>query len=106
MALLDPLFGAAAMDEVFADNARLQHMLDFEAALANAQAQCGVITPATARAIGSKCNASLLDAGALADAAALSLNPAIPLLHHLTALLANDDPQPPPFVHSAPTSHA
>ena len=76
MALLDPLFGAAAMDEVFADNTRLQCMLDFEAALANAQAQCGVIPPATARAIGSRCKANLLDAGALANATALSLSTA------------------------------
>ena len=76
MALLDPLFGAAAMDEVFADNARLQYMLDFEAALANAQAQCGVIPSATARVIASKCKANLLDADALANATALCPTPA------------------------------
>ena len=104
MALLDPLFGAAAMDEVFADNARLQYMLDFEAALANAQAQSGVIPPATARAIGSRCKANLLDAGALANATALSLNPAIPLVKQLTVLVAKDDAEAARFVHWGATS--
>ena len=37
MPLLDSLFGSAAMGEVFSDAARLQHMLDFEAALARAR---------------------------------------------------------------------
>src|SRR6266850_1703971 len=104
MALLDPLFGAAAMDEVFADNARLQYMLDFEAALANAHSQCGVIPLATARAIGSRCKANLLDAGALANATALSLNPAIPLVKQLTVLVAKDDAEAARFVHWGATS--
>jgi 3-carboxy-cis,cis-muconate cycloisomerase len=104
MALLDPLFGAAAMDEVFADNARLQYMLDFEAALANAQAQCGVIPRATAQAIASKCKANLLDVAALADATTLSLNPAIPLVKQLTALVAKNDAEAARFVHWGATS--
>jgi 3-carboxy-cis,cis-muconate cycloisomerase len=104
MALLDPLFGAAAMDEVFADNTRLQCMLDFEAALTNAQAQCGVIPSATARVIASKCKANLLDADALANATALSLNPAIPLVKQLTALVAQDDAEAARFVHWGATS--
>src|SRR5258705_3309077 len=104
MALLDPLFGAAAMDEVFADNARLQYMLDFEAALANAQAQSGVIPRATAQAIASKCKANLLDVAALADATTLSLNPAIPLVKQLTVLVAKDDAEAARFVHWGATS--
>src|SRR5258706_10400476 len=104
MALLDPLFGAAAMDEVFADNVRLQCMLDFEAALASAQARCDVIPPATARAIASKCKVELLDAGALANATVLSLNPAIPLVKQLTALIAKDDAEAARFVHWGATS--
>jgi len=68
MALLDPLFGSAAMGEVFTDAARLQRMLDFEAALARAEAGCGVIPPAAAPAIASKCKAELIDANAVAAA--------------------------------------
>src|SRR5271157_2656004 len=104
MALLDPLFGAAAMGEVFSDAARLQRMLDFESALARAEARCGVIPAAAAQAIASKCKADLIDANALAIAAAVSLNPAIPLVKQLTALVAKDDPEAARFVHWGATS--
>src|SRR5664279_13945 len=104
MALLDPLFGSAAMGEVFSDAARLQHMLDFEAALARAEVRCAVIPAAAAPAIASKCKAELIDANALATATAASLNPAIPLVKQLTALVAKDDPEAARFVHWGATS--
>lgn len=104
MALLDPLFGSAAMDEVFSDRGRLQRMLDFEAALAQAESRCGVIPAAAAQAISAKCKASLLDTEALAAATALSLNPAIPLVKQLTALVAKDDAEAARFVHWGATS--
>ncbi|MGA7078357.1 MAG: 3-carboxy-cis,cis-muconate cycloisomerase [Terriglobales bacterium] len=104
MALLDPLFGSAAMGEVFSDAARLQRMLDFEAALARAEAQCGVIPPAAAQAIAAKCKVELIDAKSIATATALSLNPAIPLVKQLTALVAKDDPEAARFVHWGATS--
>jgi len=104
MALLDPLFGSAAMGEVFSDTARLQRMLDFEAALARAEARCGVIPPAAAQAIASKCKVELIDAKALATATAAALNPAIPLVKQLTALVASDDPDAARFVHWGATS--
>jgi 3-carboxy-cis,cis-muconate cycloisomerase len=104
MALLDPLFGSAAMDEVFSDVARLQRMLDFEAALARAEARCGVIPEPAAAAIASKCKASLLDAEALATATATSLNPVIPLVKQLTALVAKNDAEAARFVHWGATS--
>ncbi|MGA7558028.1 MAG: 3-carboxy-cis,cis-muconate cycloisomerase [Terriglobales bacterium] len=104
MALLDPLFGSAVMGEVFSDAARLQRMLDFEAALARAEAQCGVIPPAAAQAIASKCKVELIDAKSLATATALSLNPAIPLVKQLTALVAKDNLDAARFVHWGATS--
>jgi 3-carboxy-cis,cis-muconate cycloisomerase len=104
MALLDPLFGFAAMGEVFTDAARLQRMLDFEAALARAEARCGVIPAGAAAAIASKCKAELIDVNALAAATAASLNPAIPLVEQLTALVAKDDPEAARFVHWGATS--
>jgi 3-carboxy-cis,cis-muconate cycloisomerase len=104
MALFDPLFGFAAMDEIFSDGARLQRMLDFEAALARAEADCGVIPESAAQAIASKCNAGLLDAESLAKATALSLNPAIPLVKQLTALVAKDAAKAAGFVHWGATS--
>jgi 3-carboxy-cis,cis-muconate cycloisomerase len=104
MALLDPLFGFAAMGEVFTDAARLQRMLDFEAALARAEARCGVIPSGAAPAIALKCKAELLDVNALAAATAASLNPAIPLVKQLTALVAKDNPEAARFVHWGATS--
>lgn len=104
MALLDSLFGSAAIDGVFSDGVRLQRMLDFEAALAKAEAACGVIPTVAAQAIASKCKAELLDATALANATALALNPAIPLVKQLTALVAKDDAEAARFVHWGATS--
>jgi 3-carboxy-cis,cis-muconate cycloisomerase len=104
MALFDPLFGSAAMGEVFSDTARLQRMLDFEAALARAEARCAVIPSAAAQVIASKCKVELIDANALAAATTVSLNPAIPLVKQLTALVAKDDPEAARFVHWGATS--
>ncbi len=104
MALLDPLFGSAAMDEVFSDGARLQRMLDFEAALARAEAASGMFPEATAKSIASKCKANLLDADALAQATAMSFNPAIPLVKQLMALVAKDDAESSRYVHWGATS--
>lgn len=104
MTLLDPTFGSAAMDDVFSDGVRLQRMLDFDAALAMAEARCGMMPVAAAQAIAAKCKANLLDTDALAKAAALSLNPAIPLVKQLTALVAKDDAESARFVHWGATS--
>jgi 3-carboxy-cis,cis-muconate cycloisomerase len=104
MALLDPLFGSAAMHEVFSDSARLQRMLDFEAALAKAESACGVIPTAAAQIIASRCKVELLDVSALAAATALSLNPAIPLVRQLTTLVATNDAEAGRFVHWGATS--
>ncbi len=92
------------MDSVFSEPARLQYMLDFEAALAQAEAQCGVISPTAVPAIASKCKANLLDMATLASATALSLNPAIPLVKLLTALVAKDNAEAAGFVHWGATS--
>lgn len=104
MGLFDPLFGSAAMSGVFSDAARLQRMLDFEAALARAEAACGVIPAGAASAIASKCKVELIDIDALARATADSANPAIPLVKQLTALVAKDDPEAAEFVHWGATS--
>ena len=92
------------MNEVFSDAARLQRMLDFEGALARAEARCGVIPAAAAAAISSKCRANLIAVDALAAATARSLNPAIPLVKQLIALVAKDDPEAAQFVHWGATS--
>ena len=53
----------------FTPPARLQAMLDVEAALADAEASLGIIPQPAAAAIRQACRADLYDAAALADAA-------------------------------------
>jgi len=104
MSLLDPLFRWEAVDRHFTDHARLQGMLDFEAALARAEASTGVIPAAAAPAIAAKCRAELFDASAIALAAAPAGGPAIPLVKQLTALVAKADAEAARFVHWGATS--
>src|SRR5438445_7284820 len=70
MNLLDPLFHSSAVDSLFTDRATLQGILDFEAALARAEARAGVIPGAAPAVIAKKCRAELFDAAARAQAAA------------------------------------
>ena len=104
MNLLDPLFRSAAIGLVFSDRSTLQGMLDFEAALARAEARIGVIPQAAASAISTKCRAELFDTSAVAEAAARAGNLAIPLVKHLTALVAKKDKRAAHFVHWGATS--
>ena len=83
--LFSPIFASAAVGEIFSDRALVQAMLDFEAALAAAEAEVGII-PATAVApIRSACDAGLYDIAEIGKAAALAGNVAIPLVKALTA---------------------
>ncbi|MBI4574113.1 MAG: 3-carboxy-cis,cis-muconate cycloisomerase [candidate division NC10 bacterium] len=97
--LLGPLFGSPAAGAIFSDHGRLQGMLDFEAALAAAEARVGVIPAAAAAPISAKCRAELFDPTALAEVTARAGNPAIPLVKRLTALVAVDAPEAARFVH-------
>jgi 3-carboxy-cis,cis-muconate cycloisomerase len=104
MNLLDSLFRSAAVDALFSDRSNLQGMLDFEAALARAEAQDGVIPPAAASAIGEECRAELFDYTTLSRAAARQGNLAIPLVKQLTELVAKKDKHAANFVHWGATS--
>ncbi len=103
-ALLGPLFAPDDIRAVFSDTARLQGMLDFEAALARAEARVGVISAAAASAIAAKCQAELLDATAIARGAVDGGNLAIPMVKQLTALVAKDNAEAARFVHWGATS--
>jgi len=102
--LLDGLFGSERIAALFTDRARLQAMLDFEAALARAEASVGVIPANAVAAIVTHCRADLFDLGALASATALAGNPAIPLVKALTARVAADDALAARYVHWGSTS--
>jgi 3-carboxy-cis,cis-muconate cycloisomerase len=102
--LLGPLFGSAEASALFSDRARLQGMLDFEAALARAEARTGVIPASAAAAIAGRCRAELFDIAELAEAAARAGVPAIPMVKRLTALVAQDDGEAARYVHWGATS--
>ncbi len=102
--LFGPLFHGSAIGAVFTDRAHLQGMLDFEAALARAEAKTGVIPAEAAGPIAAQCDAALYDLGALADAAAKAGNTAIPLVKTLTAKVAAKDKAAAGFVHWGATS--
>jgi len=102
--LLGPLFASDAMAAVFSDAARLQGMLDFEAALARAESSVGLFPAAAAESIARACRADLFDIATLARDTAQAGNPAIPLVKQLTALVARQDPSAARVVHWGATS--
>jgi 3-carboxy-cis,cis-muconate cycloisomerase len=102
--LLAPLFSSAAMRAVCDDAAYLQHMLDFEAALARAEAAVGVIPASAVGPIANACKAGAFDLSALAEAATRSGNLAIPLVKALTAEVARADADAARYVHWGATS--
>jgi 3-carboxy-cis,cis-muconate cycloisomerase len=102
--LLAPLFSSAAMRTVCDDAAYLQHMLDFEAALARAEAAVGVIPASAAAPIANACKAGTFELSALAEAATRSGNLAIPLVKALTAAVGKADADAARYVHWGATS--
>ncbi|ANW01401.1 3-carboxy-cis,cis-muconate cycloisomerase [Bradyrhizobium icense] len=102
--LLAPMLSSAAMRAVCDDVASLQNMLDFEAALARAEAAAGVIPASAADPISSACRAESFDLGALAEAATRSGNLAIPLVKALTSNVAKANADAARYVHWGATS--
>lgn len=102
--LLAPMLSSAPMRALCDDASYLQRMLDFEAALARAEAAVGVIPQAAAGPIGKACIAASFDLAELAEAATRSGNLAIPLVKALTANVAAIDPEAARYVHWGATS--
>jgi 3-carboxy-cis,cis-muconate cycloisomerase len=102
--LLAPMLSSGAMRAVCDDAATLQNMLDFEAALARAEATTGVIPKSAADPIGKACKADNFDIADLAEAATRSGNLAIPLVKALTANVAKSDAEAARYVHWGATS--
>src|ERR1700684_3080492 len=97
--LLTPLFSSAAMRSIAGDRARLQRMLDFEAALTRAEAAVGVVPAAAVDPIAAACRAERYDIAALREAAAWAGNLAGPLVDALTAEVAKTDAAAASCVH-------
>jgi 3-carboxy-cis,cis-muconate cycloisomerase len=104
MNLFDALFRSEGVENALSDQARLQGMLDFEAALARAEGRVGVIPSPAATAITAKCKAELFDMRAIASSAGLAGNAAIPLVKELTHRVAETDKDAARYVHWGATS--
>jgi 3-carboxy-cis,cis-muconate cycloisomerase len=102
--LTGALFIDPDMAEVLSDRRWLQAMLDFEAALARAEAEVGVIPKRAAEAIASCCEADLYDIAEIGRRTTLAGNPAIPLVAMLTEKVRERDTAAAEFVHYGATS--
>lgn len=102
--LLAPMLSSAAMRAVCDDRSTLQNMLDFEAALARAEAATDVIPASAVGPIEAACKADSFDMAALAEAATRSGNLAIPLVKTLTANVGKADKEAARYVHWGATS--
>jgi len=104
MNLLDGFFRSPAVEPFFTDKAAVQSILDFEAALARAEARAGIIPQDSAAAISASCRAELFDLPGLAEAVPRSGNLAIPLLKQLTSVVAHTSQDAVRHVHYGATS--
>jgi len=104
MTLFDRLFYSGAMQAVFSDENRLQRMLDFESALARAEASAGLISADVAEAIAEACKVENLNLAAIREDAGRAANLAIPLVGQLTAHVEKNSLAAARFVHWGATS--
>jgi 3-carboxy-cis,cis-muconate cycloisomerase len=88
--LFAPIFTTDDLLAATGDAAWLQALLDAEAALAGAEADCGLIPAAAAEGIAACCQAARFDPQALGRAARQGGNPVIPLVAALAAEVAPD----------------
>lgn len=102
--LFDAYFSQSAMSEIFSDRGRLQGMLDFEAALARAQASTGLIPADVVDDIQASCRAELFDFAELAVAIGNAGNSAIPLVKALGKKIAAHNPGAERYLHMGATS--
>jgi 3-carboxy-cis,cis-muconate cycloisomerase len=102
--LTGALFADPEMAEILSDRRWLEAMLDFEAALARAEAKVGVIPEAAAEVIASCCEADLYDIAEIGRRTTLAGNPAIPLVAMLTEKVREKDTAAAEFVHYGATS--
>ncbi|HEX5546447.1 MAG TPA: 3-carboxy-cis,cis-muconate cycloisomerase [Ktedonobacterales bacterium] len=102
--MFDHLFTTDRMRAIVSDSARIQGMLDFEAALARAEARAGMMSEEIAETIAAHCHADRFAVAPLAEATVTAGNPAIPLIAALTERVAADDAEAARYVHWGATS--
>jgi 3-carboxy-cis,cis-muconate cycloisomerase len=90
--------------DAFGERNFLQAMLDFEAALARAQARAGLIPEAAAAAVAAACKVELLDTAAIVRDSALAGTLAVPLTKSLKEVVGRSSKEAAGFVHFGSTS--
>src|SRR5450755_3975037 len=102
--LFERTLSTAEMEAVFSDAALLEAMLEFESALAVAEAAEGQIPAAAEQAIVAACRIGGFDVDAIVAAARQSGTIVVPLVAQLKARVAHADPGAAAFVHRGSTS--
>jgi 3-carboxy-cis,cis-muconate cycloisomerase len=102
--LINSLATTPALAEIFSDESVLRAMLEFESALARAEARVGVIPKDAADTITVLAKPGSFDAAALSAAAFRAGTPAIPLVKALTDQVRKSNPEAARFVHWGATS--
>jgi len=104
MRLIESLATTPELAEVFSDNSVLRAMLQFEAALAAAEARVGAIPESAAAAIAATAIPEGFDAAGLAEESLRAGTPAIPLVKALTDRVRASSEESARFVHWGATS--
>ncbi len=104
LGLSPALTASPAIRAIFDDHATLQATLDFEAALARAQARCGLIPREAAEIIATCCHAELYDLARIAHGAQRAGTLAIPVVKALGEEIRARDADAAAHVHLGATS--
>ncbi len=102
--LIESLATTGPLANLFSDQSILQAMLDFEAALACAEARFNIVPQSAADVIGAAATAGAFDLAVLADASLRAGTPGIPLVKALTEHVRGKDSEAAGFVHWGATS--
>jgi len=102
--LTESLTTTEPLAEIFSDSSVLGAMLDFEVALARAEARLKIIPSDAAETIAACARPAAFDAASLAQAAPLAGTPAIPVVDALIEAVRKKDPAGAGFVHWGSTS--
>jgi 3-carboxy-cis,cis-muconate cycloisomerase len=97
--IADAYLGSSELAACFDARATLARMLEFEAALAHAQARLGMIPAQAAAHIAAECVVDYYDIEAIKCETAASSSAAIPVVNALTARVAARDPSAALYVH-------
>jgi len=102
--LIEALVTTEPLSEVFSDSSILQAMLDFEVALARAEAVVGLVPKSAADCIAAAAHASEFDIPALSRGMFRAGTPSIPVIKALTEKVRARDPEAAGWVHWGATS--